>query len=171
MKVMTINGLIKLRTIIQRTLEIWCFTCCTAILLIVIYQVAARYFAHQPLIWAQGACQLLMMHMVFLGTATAFVTKSHLAIDLVIARLPKEGQRVLNLVTTLFVDILLAFYAFCLYKILLASLGNYPSPPLPMWFFYLPVFIGAVLAWIIVSINFIEDLFDSSVDREQGHNA
>jgi len=171
MKTMTINGLIKLRMIIQKALEIWCFICCTAVLLIILYQVAARYFLHQPLVWAQGTCQLLMIHIVFLGAAMAFVTKSHLAIDIVVARLPKKLLRVINLSSTLFVDVLLAFYAFCLYKILLSSLGNYPNPIVPMWFFYLPVFIGAVMAWIIVSINFMEDLFNPSLDQEQEHHA
>ena len=171
MKTITINGLVKLRTIIQKALEIWCFICCTTILLIILYQVAARYLFHQPLVWAQGTCQLLMIHIVFLGAAMAFVTKSHLAIDIVVARLPKKILRVINLSSTLFVDVLLAFYSFCLYKILLSSLGSYPNPTVPMWFFYLPVFIGAVMAWIIVSINFMEDLFNPSLDQEREHNA
>ncbi len=170
MKAIMINGLIRVRMIIQKTLEMWCFACCTAVLLIILYQVAARYFVHQPLVWAQGACQLLMIHMVFLGTAIAFVSKSHLAIDIVVTRLPKKVQRPINLASTFFVDILLALYAFCLYGVLLTSTGHYPNPTVPRWFFYLPLFIGAVLAWIIVTINFIEELSNTGIDQEQEHN-
>ncbi len=166
-----LQGLIAVRRSIQKTLEAWCFLCCTAILAIIIYQVSARYMFHQPLLWAQGTCQLLLMHMVFLGTAMAFANRSHIAIDLIITRLPPGARRVMELIITLFVNLLLAFYTYCVYLLIINSHGVYPSPTVPKWVFYLPVFAGAILAWVIVTINFIESLLSRPQAGEAGENA
>lgn len=157
--------LAPLKGIIQRALEIWCFTCCTLILSIVLYQVSARYCAHKPLLWAQGTCQLLLMHMVFLGATMAFVNRSHIAIDLITSRLSEKRQYILGVFKNAFMVVLLAFYSFCIFKVLIHTRGIYPNPTVPMRFFYLPVFVGAILAWVIVTIDFMELL----AYRSTGH--
>lgn len=166
-----ISRFIALRAVVQRSLEAWCFACCTAILIIILYQVSARYFAHQPLVWAQGTCQLLLMHMVFLGAAMAFANRSHIAIDLFVSCLPEGGRRMMELVVMLFVDLLLAFYSYCVFNVLSTASGVYPNPSVPKWVFYLPVFIGAVLAWLIVTINFFESLVERPAPKDRGEDA
>lgn len=162
----TLDRLLAVRRGIRKTVEFWCFACCTAVLVIIIYQVSARYLFHQPLLWAQGTCQLLLMHIVFLGTAIAFANRSHIAIDLLISRLPARGRRIMDLAITGLVNLMLAFFTYCLYQNLLRAYGVYPSPALPKWVFYLPVFSGAVLAWVIVSINFVESLLTGTPGPE-----
>ena len=141
---------------LQKILDILVTLGGTILFCLVLYQVFARYVLHKPLAMSQGTCQLILLFVVFVGTVVALGTNSHISIDLITSNFNEKAQRYIHIFNLFFMNVLLIFYSFSIYRLLINSRGIFPNPPVPIQIYYFPIFMGAVFCWIYVTIDIIE---------------
>lgn len=67
-----------------------------SLVLVVTFNVIARYCFQTGLLWAEEVSRLIFVWVVFLGSYLALRRKSHMAIDLVFRAIPATQQRVMT---------------------------------------------------------------------------
>lgn len=76
--------------------------------LVGVIQVVARYVLASPPAWTEEAATLLFAWLVFVGASLALKQNEHFALDVIVVRLPRRLQRIVQL------GVLLLTLAFCL---------------------------------------------------------
>ncbi len=114
-----------------------------------VYEVIVRYVFNAPTIWTLEISSYMMLTATFLAASYTLEKEGHIKVDIVLLRLSPEGQRILNIITsilgTVFASILLwktAHLAMTSYKLHWIS-----STPLKVYLFpiYLMMPIGSLL--------------------------
>lgn len=67
------------------------------------YEVTARYVLHAPTTWAQEVSELFLLWGVFLMLGWLINARKNIAIDVIYAKLPREFQRGLDILSLAFV--------------------------------------------------------------------
>lgn len=78
-----------------------------AMIVVIFAQVVSRTFLGAPLSWSEELGRYLFVWLSFMGASIALYYGSHLGIDTLVLVLPKKLQKVLILITHIFVLILL----------------------------------------------------------------
>lgn len=71
-------------------------------LLIITYEVAARYLFSWPTVWEIEAAVFLLILASFVGSAFALKYDAHISMDMVVVRLKPNTRAVLELITSIF---------------------------------------------------------------------
>ncbi len=142
--------------LVQKALEIWCFSCCAAILCIVLLQIFARSLFQFPIPWALGTSQLLFINISYLGAVIVYGMRSHISINLFAEKLPKKVRIFLEAFITVLIQLTFIFWTYTLYCLIMNSRGVYPSPSVPIQVYYLPAFVTAILCLFYSTIDVIE---------------
>jgi TRAP-type C4-dicarboxylate transport system permease small subunit len=74
-----------------------------AVTLVLALQVLTRYVFNDPLAWTEEVSRHLFVWMVFFGASGALRERSHVAIELVVVRLPRQAQLAAALLCNLLV--------------------------------------------------------------------
>lgn len=78
---------------------LWLSLFLPAMVLVIGFEVAARYFFSSPTIWAYDTALLLYAWLGMLGGAYAMKRNAHIRVDILSSRLPPRGQAALELIT------------------------------------------------------------------------
>lgn len=150
----------KLLTVILDGFEKAFVTVSMIIMVILIFmQVFTRYVMGDAMSWTEEASRYLFIWLIFLSIGIAFVDKKHIAIDIVMDRLPKIAQRILQQFVYL---LLMALSVFLLVQgmSLVEQMQSFNQKSatlqVPMWMVYaaLPAgFLFTILRLIQVSVQ------------------
>lgn len=98
----------KVQDLFSRLNDLICFVCSTvvtvslsAISAILFAAVTSRYFLNNPITWAEDATCFLLVWMVLAGSVVAMRKRDHVAIDLLVEKLPPIINQILKIVVTL----------------------------------------------------------------------
>jgi len=111
-------------------------------------QVVLRYAFNSGLVWSLEATTYLFAALVLFGMSYGVRTQTHIAVDLVIRRLPKRAEKIVNLVAiaACLVYALLMFYGSAVFVDRLMVLGNYARDiPAPKWLLTVTMPLGFAL--------------------------
>lgn len=100
--------------------------------LVVTYDVTARYVFDRPLMGSAEITQLLLVGIIFLGLGYATLTDSHIRMSFLVNKMAPSRRRTLNLVTDLVSIFILIFFTRQVYIMALKSLErgwNIPHAP------------------------------------------
>lgn len=78
---------------------LWLSLLLPAMVLVIGFEVAARYFFSSPTIWAYDTALLFYAWLGMLGGAFAMRRSAHIRVDILSSRLPPRGQAALELIT------------------------------------------------------------------------
>lgn len=98
----------KIQVLLSRLNDFICFVCSavvtialSAISAILFVAVTSRYFLNNPITWAEDATCFLMVWMVLAGSVVAMRKRDHVAIDLLVEKLPPVINQILKIAVTL----------------------------------------------------------------------
>lgn len=123
-----------------------------AMVLIITYEVTARYLFIAPTIWAYETTQFVFCASIALGGGFALLYKRHVNVDIVYGRVSKHIRAVLDLIT---LPMLLVFVGVLLYLSIDTTIGafkywersaTYWAPPLQP--IYVLVSVGVLLMFL-----------------------
>lgn len=87
-----------------------CVVLFAALVIVVVWQVFARLVLNQPQAWTDEASRMIFVWLGLFAAAFVFGERGHIAVDLVVTRLPGAGQKAMGI----FVQLLIIFFAFTL---------------------------------------------------------
>lgn len=70
-------------------------------IVVVVLQVICRYLFNNSLFWSEELARMLLVQITFLGAAVAFRSRSHIAVDILAARLGPRCRQTLQTVSLL----------------------------------------------------------------------
>ena len=150
---------------VELTIDVLSRVAVMAMTALVLVQVVLRYVFNVPLVWVEEMTVFLMIWMAFMGAAVGVRRGGHIAMTLLVDRLPARLARVCLHATTLAI---VGFAAVVAWQgLLLAfSVGNQRSAALglPMTFPYLIVPLGAILIILQAFANAIDPPRSTAVD-------
>jgi len=123
-----------------------------AMVLIIFYEVVARYFFNAPTIWAYETAQFVFCASIALGGGFALLHGRHVNVDIVYGRVSRRTRAILDLVT---LPMLLVFVGVLLYLSVEATIdafkywersATYWAPPLQP--IYVAVSVGVLLMFL-----------------------
>jgi TRAP-type C4-dicarboxylate transport system permease small subunit len=86
--------------------------CLGGLLFTLFLQVFTRFITRDPLSWTEEAARYLYVYVVFLGASAAVTERSHVAIDVLVLRLPRLGRLVVAVLVNVGVLFVLANLAY-----------------------------------------------------------
>lgn len=138
--------------------------------ILIFLQVFTRYVMGDAMSWTEEASRYIFIWLIFLSVGIAFVEKKHIAIDIIMDRLPKTAQRVLQqfvYILLMGVSVFLLVQGLSLVEQMQTFNQKSANLQLPMWIVYaaLPVgFFFAILRLVQASIHLYSD--DEPVHKE-----
>lgn len=91
----------KIEEKVYKALLFFCFLLMLAMISIIFTQVIARYAFHNSLTWSEEVGRYLFVWITFLGAALGVRNKSHVALDILIKKLPPLPKNIIVTFTTL----------------------------------------------------------------------
>ena len=150
---------------VEITVDVLSRAAVVAMTALVLTQIILRYVLNTPLVWVEEMTVFLMIWMAFMGAAVGVRRGSHIAMTLLVDRLPPRQGRMLFYVTT---TAIIAFSGVVAWEgmQLVLSVGNQRSAALglPMTYPYLIVPLGALLIILQACANVIDPPRPVAVD-------
>ncbi|SFE87166.1 TRAP transporter small permease subunit [Alteribacillus iranensis] len=131
--------------------------------LIIVYQVIVRSFFNVPTVWQTELSIYLLMFATFVGATYGLKHNSHVGVDVIIERLPKRGQSILRIFTSLLCVIFTVVLSWKAWELWweVTENGWHSStlwgPPLTFPYFILP------LGMTFVTLQFIVLIYEEFV--------
>lgn len=131
--------------------------------ILIFLQVFTRYVLGDAMSWTEEASRYLFIWLIFLSVGIAFVEKRHIAIDLIMERLPKTLQRVLQqfvYILLMALSVFLLIQGYLLVEQMQTFNQKSATLQIPMWIVYtsLPVgFLFAILRLVQASLHIYQD--------------
>lgn len=127
--------------------------------IIVSYNVVMRYFVGKPPVWAIETTEYILVFSTFLAAAWVLKQDGHVKIDILVVRLPRKSQHVLNVVVA-FLGIvacgLLAWYGIqATYSLYCRDVIMIKMIPWPKWVLVAPIPIGILFTLVQFIRNFL----------------
>lgn len=146
-----------------------------ALIISVSANVVGRSLLNQSLPWADELARMLFIWLVFIGAAAAFARFEHIAVDILVRKLPKRGAYTLYLLQHLIISGLMAIMLWGGYVVMTRSTGRTAILGVPWNLINLSlvlcaIFIVAVALWRAWQcVRLIRDpLLASSSDPDHG---
>lgn len=128
-------------------------------------QVAARYLFNNPLTWSEELSRFAFIWSIFIGAGVMIRQGGHVSVDSLVVLFPRRLQQWAWLLSSFVVSatcvVLIAFG----WRVVTRLSSLSPAMRVPMWLFYAPVVVGAIL----VLINLLRGQGQSL--RERGREA
>lgn len=139
-------------TPLQRFLAVFMAACLTVMSLLVFGNVVLRYLFNSGITWSEEMSRYLFVFMIFAGAALALIQNKHLAVDMLVERLPAPLRKACILISSalmLYALWLMVDGAWTLGWINRNSYG--PATGFPIWALYVGCLVmGIVMAGSIV---------------------
>ncbi|MBQ1302266.1 MAG: TRAP transporter small permease [Firmicutes bacterium] len=139
---------------------------------IVFAQVVTRFILKTPLPWSEEIARFMFIWLIWVGAAFATKERAHIRIDFLVNRLPKMGQRLCLVLSTI---VWLIFALFMIYVSLILTnsvmqggqIGT--GSGIPMWIPYAGIPVGMILMVFRMIQNIIIDF--RALKKEKGGEA
>jgi TRAP-type transport system small permease protein len=141
---------------VDRLLTVWIVSALVIMVLTIISDVFLRETVSYSLTWNLEVAQYCLINLTYVGAALVFRHRAHISINVVTARLPTRLQRWVDVVARSLVLPFLGILAYSGIQILQKAKGVTPTLRLPIWVYYFPIFIGAILLCFYGVIQLIE---------------
>lgn len=141
---------------VDRLLTAWIVGALVVMVLTIISDVSLREIVSYSLTWNLEVAQYCLINLTYVGAALAFRHRAHISINTVTARLPAGVQRWVDVVARCFVLPFLCILAFSGMQILQKAKGVTPTLRLPIWVYYFPILVGAVLLCFYAVVQVVE---------------
>lgn len=128
-----------------------------ALVLIIFSNVVLRYFFNSGLTWTVEVTGLLFVWLIFLGAVMAMRDYGHLGVDLLVAQLPRIGQKILFTLTYGVIVVLCALFADGLIaQMQINGMVTGSATPIPVNIMYLAGLVAAILLALIAVVQIIQ---------------
>lgn len=148
----------KISEILEKIITYFAISGLAFMLIIIFYQVVARYIFNNPPTWSEELALLVMIWISLLGAGIGFRKEIHMKVELFINLFPNWLRKILEIV----VLILLGYFGYMMTKysyILSIRLPNkMPATGIPVWWMYIPAMICGILIIFSVVIRITVDL-------------
>ena len=150
-----------LRVLNDKLEEVFLVIVMSASVIIVFAQVVTRFILKTPLPWSEEVARFLFIWLIWVGAAYATKERAHIKIDFLVNRLPKAGQTLCLILSTL-VWLLFAVFLFYISLVLTQSVmgggQTGTGSGIPMWIPYSAIPVGMGLMIFRMIQNIIIDL-------------
>ena len=141
-----------------------------AMTIVLAYEVTARYVFRRPTIWAHDTAIFMFGYCGLLAGAYVLKQRSHINVDIIVARFSRRGQAIFELITGLlffFFIILVMIYGWktAIFALELGKRTNTEWAP-PVGHFKLMIPLGAFLLFMQGIANCIRDLYLVITNKE-----
>lgn len=135
----------KAAKVVDGLLTWWIVGALVVMVLTIISDVFLRESLDYPLVWNLEVAQYCLINLTYVGAALAFRHRAHISINTMTSLLPARAQKWIDVFARILVLPFLAILAYSGVQILQKAKGVTPTLRLPIWVYYFPIFIGAVL--------------------------
>jgi len=133
-----------------------------AISVILFAAVTSRYFLNNPITWAEDATCFLLVWMVLAGSVVAMRKRDHVAIDMLVEKLPEGIYQFLKIVVSLAIIYVCWFMVW--YGIAFTKMGMQRIIPSMDWlkfgYSYLALPVGFFLLGVVCLELLVKDMID-----------
>lgn len=159
------------RTWLDKSLKTICVVLFALLVLLVVWQVFTRLVLNSPSAWSEEAARYTFVWVSLIGIAIAVGEKADVVMDFLVEKLPKNGQRVLDVLAYL------AVLAFAAYVMIFGGLRQVeaswtqtnPLLPLTQGQLYLAVPISGILISFYLILHIAHALSPNFSKREGFH--
>lgn len=129
-------------------------------LLFILIATACRFLELASITWGEEAARFLMIWMAMISLGHGFKTDSHLGISFIVDLLPEKIRKYfiwLRIVLILIFCLIVVYYGA---QIVIRQFGNRQTSPtlhLPMFFVYMSIPVGYLLAFVRFSMKLVAD--------------
>lgn len=143
------------------------------IVVLTLVQVFARYILNSPLLWSEELVRLLLVWVVFLGSAVVCWDGRHLNVDTFFSRFPSKIRfiiRCFNAIIVLCFLVVLAWASLPLIE--LEWIINMGSIPISMSFVRIPALVGGILMIVFILLRWFyriprEKMVDPNINHSK----
>ncbi|MGF9947325.1 TRAP transporter small permease [Priestia megaterium] len=120
--------------------------------------VIMRYFFSAPFYWTDELSALLFVWIIFIGSAVAVATNSHMSLDYFFGKMTPQFKKITKIVCTIIIIVTLLYLTIGSYNMIeVLSDQKYSSLPLSLAWGFLPIPIGCALMIYFLIVNLIKD--------------
>ena len=131
----------------------------------------SRYLFNKPIYWAEEVATSLFIWTVFVGSAYAYRTHSHLGVDILVKMLPEKAKRGTQFVISIIEIAVLAMLTYVSAQYVMNSWTRVTDDLLmPRWYFSIAVPIGFGWSLLYAIVFFIEHAKGKTVGEEEESN-
>ncbi len=142
---------------LYKALKFICFLLMLAMVSIIFLQVLARYLFSNSLSWSEELGRFLFVWMTFLGAALALREKMHVALDLLIMKMPRPLQKICLSIGYLAMFLFTCVLIYGGYRFVAKSSHQISAAmQIPMIYVYLVLPVGGALILFYVIRSFYE---------------
>ncbi|PLV59167.1 TRAP transporter small permease [Thermotoga sp. KOL6] len=149
----------KISKLVEKVIIYFAVIGLAAMLVIIFYQVIARYVFNNPPSWSEEISLLIMIWISLLGAGVGVRSGIHMKVELFTNLLPEWFKKTLEFI----VLILIGSFGYVMAKysyILSVRLPNrMPATGIPVWWMYLPAMVSGILIIFSVFIRITVDVF------------
>lgn len=113
--------------------------------------VVGRFVFHSSLATSDELSRFLFIWVIFLGAALAHIHGEHIAVDLIVTRLPRAFKRPVIVVQELLIGVVLVALLVSAQRVMSLSLGDSPLLGVPLKWVNASVPVGAVVMMLITA--------------------
>ncbi len=125
--------------------------------------IISRYLFHRPIIWEYELCIALFIWCTFLGAATCFRDKQHIAFGMLVGILPNAPKKLVMALKNLLVVAGLVLGVYCGFRVVGATTAiQYQTLPFSLAFSYAALPVGFLISLLFV----VESLVNGGVSAE-----
>ncbi|OLS33583.1 TRAP transporter small permease [Bacillus sp. MRMR6] len=129
------------------------------IVLVNFFNVIGRYLFHKPIFWSDQISTLLLVWIVFLGSALATASKSHMVIDFFFNKFSVTWQKVLLVIGGILVNLALLYITIYSANVTwILKDQELASLPFSRAWSFAPIPIGCALMIYYITVNIISNL-------------
>lgn len=162
----------RARRLLDRVFEVQLWIACLALvvmMLVIVLDVAMRYFLNNPLRGSYDVVQTTLVIMVLFGLPRIFADGAHIAIDLIDNALPKAGRRLLIRSAAVLSVLTLAFVFYAMTGPLMSAwrYGEHSLElNLPQWIVWLIALVGVAGSILAALVSLLGGPRDSDSATE-----
>jgi len=162
----------KLKHILDIVLEWSAIIIFSIIFLVVLLQIAFRYFLNSPLVWTEELSRYLFIWISFLGWVFATRNGSHIRISALLDAMPKSIRQALSLINDIFVIVLAVIMT---WQGIIMTARSTSVPTITLFFSFALVYAAVPISSIFIILYTVLQLLgigksngDESQDKTKG---
>ncbi|WP_153393763.1 TRAP transporter small permease [Ornithinicoccus halotolerans] len=143
---------------LDRAIDVVMIALLAGIVLLVLLQIAQRLLPIPTMLWTSELSRYLFVYLTFIGSALLVKEKGHIAVDLLMERLPARVRAVVLVLVDLVVLAFLYVFISGIQELTLSNTGTVAAtmPWFNQSYLYAGVWLGALLMFLYVTLQLVE---------------
>lgn len=158
-----------MRKVIDKIIEIMCTVIMGYMVLAVCWQVITRFILKNPSTLTEEILRYLLVWTTMVGGAYAYGRRKHLSINILTKKLPRNGQKILDIVIQAVIILFSVIVMIMGGMRLVSTTSNQISAALrlPMPYVYASVVVGGVLIIFYSLLFIVEDIKEMTAEQTE----